>query len=488
MFPRSRYHDYFKPSDTAQSRDLIEQLGAASRAENQAAASRLRTICALFELRRCQRGEREDWAVDTWAAVGAEVAAALRISLAKAGSYMSYGLALLRLPAVAAVFDAGDIDMEVFTAIVYRSALITDEAALAAVDAELAAQVGRWPSMTRGRLATKIDLVISRHDRDAVRRAGERVADRRVRLWDNGDGTAELDGVITSTDAAALDARLDALAATVCPDDPRTVEQRRADALGALAVGLERLACRCGSAQCPAGERPTNTSVVIHVVAEQATVEGRSDKPAYLLGPNTLISAQLVAELAEEAQRRPLFDFTTSDAEQRYRPSTALAEFVRARDLTCRAPGCDRPALDCDLDHTIPWPTGPTHASNIKCLCRVHHLLKTFWGWRDEQLPDGTVIWTLPGGHRYVTTSGSALLFPQLCLPTGELAPASKPVDDRCGERTTMMPTRKRTRAQNRAQAIAAERAHNRRQRRIQHAGIVDDPPPADNDADPPPF
>jgi hypothetical protein len=23
-------------------------------------------------------------------------------------------------------------------------------------------------------------------------------------------------------------------------------------------------------------------------------------------------------------------------------------------------------------------------------------LLKTFWGWRDRQLPDGTVIWTLP--------------------------------------------------------------------------------------------
>jgi hypothetical protein len=26
---------------------------------------------------------------------------------------------------------------------------------------------------------------------------------------------------------------------------------------------------------------------------------------------------------------------------------------------------------------------------------RCHHLLKTFWGWRDKQLPDGTVIWVV---------------------------------------------------------------------------------------------
>ncbi len=40
----SPYHEYFEPSDTAESRGLIEQLSAASRAENQAAAGRLRAI------------------------------------------------------------------------------------------------------------------------------------------------------------------------------------------------------------------------------------------------------------------------------------------------------------------------------------------------------------------------------------------------------------------------------------------------------------
>ncbi|WP_214631560.1 HNH endonuclease signature motif containing protein, partial [Mycobacterium tuberculosis] len=41
----------------------------------------------------------------------------------------------------------------------------------------------------------------------------------------------------------------------------------------------------------------------------------------------------------------------------------------------------------------IPYAAGgPTHASNLKCYCRTHHLVKTFWGWRDQQLPDGTLI------------------------------------------------------------------------------------------------
>lgn len=39
------------------------------------------------------------------------------------------------------------------------------------------------------------------------------------------------------------------------------------------------------------------------------------------------------------------------------------------RDRTCRFPGCDRPAQFCDIDHTVPYPYGFTHPSNLKCLC-----------------------------------------------------------------------------------------------------------------------
>src|SRR5262249_932658 len=150
-----------------------------------------------------------------------------------------------------------------------------------------------------------------------------------------------------------------------------------------------------------------------------------------------------------------------------YVPSKALADFVRCRDLTCRWPGCDRPAVDCDIDHAIPFSRGgKTHAANLNCKCRTHHLVKTFCGWGEQQLPDRTLIFTSPAGQTYVSTPGSALLFPSLCLSVGGMpAPGAEPPPDYCAERTAMMPKRRRTRAQNRAAAIATERKHNRESR-----------------------
>lgn len=478
-------HDYWEPPQSPLSRGLVEEIVVAGRAENRAAARRMAAVGRLFEMRRAQRGEHEDWAVDTWAAVGAEVAAALRVSLGKAGSLIGYGLAMLRLPRVAEVFSGGEIDLAMFTTIVYRTELVTDEAAQSLIDALLAGAVADWPSMSRGKLTREIDRLVATVDPDAVRRADERARGREVTFWHNGDGTADLSGRLLSTDAHTLDQRLDALAASVCDGDPRTKAQRRADALGALAAGADRLRCRCGTPTCPAGS-VTPSPVVIHVVAEQSTVEGRSDKPAYLMGADTLIPPQLLADLATRARLRPLA--APAGAEPRYRPSRGLADFARARDLTCRAPGCDRPATKCDLDHTVPYGRGGrTHASNTKHLCRLHHILKTFWGWQDRQLPDGTVIWTLPGNQIYTTTPGGAALFPALAAATPP-APGNPPGDAEAdsGERAAMMPRRRTTRAQSRAHRIAAERHRNRRERLITTCCPTTGPPP--DDADEPPF
>ena len=118
----------------------------------------------------------------------------------------------------------------------------------------------------------------------------------------------------------------------------------------------------------------------------------------------------------------------------------------------------------CEIDHTIAYPLGPTHPSNLKLLCVFHHLLKTFYigagGWADRQLPDGTVIWTAPTGHTYTTKPGGSLFFPQLAIPTGELVipETTRPVGS---DRGVMMPTRRRTRSQDRAYRIALERQHH---------------------------
>jgi hypothetical protein len=61
----------------------------------------------------------------------------------------------------------------------------------------------------------------------------------------------------------------------------------------------------------------------------------------------------------------------------RYRPSTALDEFVRTRDLTCRAVGCNRPAMHADIYHTVPYPAG-AHPGNLKCYCQIQPYLKTY--------------------------------------------------------------------------------------------------------------
>ena len=93
-------------------------------------------------------------------------------------------------------------------------------------------------------------------------------------------------------------------------------------------------------------------------------------------------------------------------------------------------------------------------------------MVKTFWGWKEQQLPDGTLILTSPAGQTHVTTPGSALLFPSLCHAVGGMpAPEADTAPDYCAERAAMMPKRRRTRAKDRAYRVATERHQNRQAR-----------------------
>ena len=471
-----------------QTSTALERVCAAARAENRAAGQRLAAIGEVDVLWLRRFGERETWCTDTQEAITAEVAAALRITQGLAASYLEYSRAMrLRLPRVGGLLLAGDIDYRTFQTIVYRTDLITAADVLAAVDAELAVKVARLPGMTQGRLGGYVDRVVARADRDAVRRRRERRGDREFSIWGDADGLTEVFGRLITTDAHAVDARLGALAATVCADDPRTRNQRRADAMGALAVGADRLSCRCSQPNCPAAAAPAPGAVVIHVVADEAVLDGTSSEPGSMIGSDALIPAELIADLAKSAKLRPLIHPTDAPREGRYTPSQQLADLVRCRDLTCRFPGCDRPAVGCDLDHTIAYNDGgPTHASNLKSLCRLHHLIKTFWDWQDQQLPDATVIWKSPSGQTYVTTPGSALLFPSLCAPTATLDPG--PHRTRCADQQAKMPKRRRTRAQNRAHYVDSQRRQNRNSRRKPRDAPAVGCAPIARDSDPPPF
>ena len=479
---------------------LIDTITGSARAEATAAANRFAAIAELTE-RRCQSDlakERELWACDGWDSAAAEIAAAQTISHRAATTLMHQALALRhRLPKIGELLAAGAITAKMATTLTWRTHLIEDVAVLDAVDTELAEDVTDWGPLASAKMESAADAVIDRHDPAAVLAHRRAVRSRDVQLGNQDDdtGTTSLWGRLLATDGELLKRRLDAMAKSVCRDDPRSLGERRSDALGILAAGGESLPCRCDEPDCPnTGKDARAEAIVINVLTNHhptdpsdptgvtptgtdpapagtaATPETDSAPlscaPAAVIAGGPAIPAALLAELARMgALTRVVPDPATLGAESGYRPSTRLARFVRSRDLTCCFTGCDRPAEYCDLDHSIPYGRGPTHPGNMKCLCRKHHLLKTFWvgagGWHDEQLPDGTILWTAPTGHRYRTPPGSRLHFPTWNTTTPVPPTPLPPEPPTATERGLAMPLRKRSRTTEQSARIRRERQRN---------------------------
>ncbi|TMS52609.1 HNH endonuclease signature motif containing protein [Mycobacterium sp. DBP42] len=490
--------------------ELIDQISAAARAESVAIAARLAAIGALDSLREQELIDSILWRTDPFEEVCAEVSAAMRIARGRAGTQVHHARVLRdKLPQVAARFAVGDIDYRVVRMLIARTTT-ADRSVWAELDAELAARASRWMRFSERQLRDRIDHWVAKLDPNGERVPPNLAEDRFVQVEPGSPGTATIWANVDAADAAALDQRLNALADTVCEHDPRSRERRRADAVGPLARLQAQLACRCGRDDCPAAQnRAAADAAVYHVLANQSTLEGTSDDPGYLPGYG-ILPAQRVRDLAATAKIKPLHvpvpaepkeptesgeaadtdevsdepggatepaePVDTSErsestgpgetsetsgpgdpAEPGYRPSVALSEFIRWRDLTCRFPGCDAPVDRCDIDHTAPWPAGPTHPSNTKLYCRTHHLVKTFCpGWSDRQLPDGTVEVTTPTGHTYTTEPHGAGMFPTLGQPTGDLNVPEPEAPS--PNRATKMPKRSQTREQDRQDRINEER------------------------------
>ena len=475
-------------------------VGAWARVENAACARRLSAMADVLEKRWSEDGsaDRDQWCFDNWNAVAAEIAAHHGVSLGVASHQLLIAMALReRLTRVDEVFHTGRISFRLVSAIVSRTALITDPHARAKVDIELAAAIAGWGVLSQATVEQNIDDLVEHHDPYAVRRTEAQVRGRHVDRTSDGGGTSTIEAVLLEHDAAAVDARLEAMARAVCDADPRTLDQRRADALGAIGHGADRLACQCGSDDCDAAGVQPN-AVVLNLIAEENTLS--DDTPVSLDGENPDKSTKPLREmtLAEAAGRpaaeRPGPHTAGGDDRRRHHSRTVVGGEDRCGSdhsvhhpswrhptrtplprldhvgsvrpvsrYDVPVPGLLQPADICDLDHTIAYPVGPTCASNLKCLCREHHLLKTFWagrhGWQDRQLPDGTVIWTDPNGQIHTTRPGSYALFPKLCEPTAPVVLRDAPSPpNTC---TLTMPRRQRTRPQDRAARIAAERRLN---------------------------
>jgi hypothetical protein len=85
-----------------------------------------------------------------------------------------------------------------------------------------------------------------------------------------------------------------------------------------------------------------------------------------------------------------------------YRPGPALRHLLTIRNPVCGSPGCRRPAVRCDDDHTVPYDQGGrTCECNLHPLCRLHHQAKQAPGWHLSQPQPGVLVWTLPHGRAY---------------------------------------------------------------------------------------
>ncbi|WP_408066763.1 HNH endonuclease signature motif containing protein [[Mycobacterium] crassicus] len=457
---------------------LADVITASHRMESMLIARRLAAIAALLShhdgMSPSAIGQHPDM-VAGYERTCAEVSALLNLAPAAAGRQVHYAEVLdIRLPKVAAVFGVGGIDWRSVQIIIDRTDLV-DEDLIAGLDDQLAARVTNWSSWSRQRVINAVDAAVLAIDNDAVRqRRKEADGDRYIWVGPDQDGMARIDGKVAAANATAFDRRLTELAQAVCPGDPRSLEQRRVDALDALTEG-RTLACECESNDCPARNadappRPSGTRVILNVIATADTIAGTSDRPGYLDGFG-VIDAEQVRQLADVATQRRLDATVAAQAALSYQPSAALARAVRCRDLTCRFPGCHRRATICDLDHTIPFnhanpaAGGQTVASNMKCLCRFHHRMKTFTGWLDKQLPDGTVIWTSPGGKTFTTKPGSAEVIPE--LPDALSRIEQRPLPQRCANRATQRAAQvTRIRRDNRVRH-AANQLHEARQSEI---------------------
>ena len=162
----------------------------------------------------------------------------------------------------------------------------------------------------------------------------------------------------------------------------------------------------------------------VTVVVSLTTLLGLQDTVAEIPGHGFIpaVQARQMAMADGSVWRRLVVDPVTGAAldlsTRRYRPTPAMADLIAARDGMCRGPGCTVPAERCDLDHDIPWPSGPTAIGNLSRKHRRHHNHKTRGTWTATTGDDGAITWRTRAKRRYVTR------------PRNYLDPLSQPVTE----------------------------------------------------------
>ena len=305
------------------------------------------------------------------------------------------------LPACQAMMAAGFMG--------YRQAQLVAEAVndaglgergIAAVDARVASRIKgqSWPAfrrtLRRAVLAANPDVVLAEHMAALKHRWVEKVDFHDTVMSQLQIKMSAIDAqtVWLGLDATAMQLQADAKSAGLMDEG---IDAYRSDALVVWANN---------ALADPKAPRRQGRRHQVQFVTDLPSLLGLADNPAELPGFGP-IPAALVRDRATEADwRRLIVDPVTGHlldyGSVTYRPPAELKDYLIARDRRCRFPGCNTRATVCDIDHNIPAPRGDTSAKNCCCLCHRHHQLKTFGGWTVQLKPDGSCLWTSPGGRR----------------------------------------------------------------------------------------
>ena len=431
--------------------ELIEALRAAHRMAAWAASVELAVIADLDRRRMAQARARSGSVQRAAEFVVDEIAAALCTTGTAAAIRAAMALKLAGpLAATGRALAEGRIDFEKARTVCDAVTGLTHVDATAVQD-EVLEQAERC---TVGQLRPLLRKAIAKIAPDQEeKRAQEALDSRRLELWPNLDGTADLSGrSLPEDEAQAAFNRVSAIAAARKSDgDTRPLDQIRADVFldllrgHATTAALTIPARPTKSGEPKKSERPQAATPAaddpIREIAALVADKARGELAAALAGSPEGKRALLVAEAGERI-RRALHDLVMPWCSSRdsdghsgsaycapaflrrlaieegarshlyghgsraYRPPASLRRRVTERDSRCVFPTCRRPAAQADLDHTVPFHRGgPTAICNLAVLCRHHHQLKQQPGWRLIQIWPGVLLWVTPTGHWYLSTS-----------------------------------------------------------------------------------
>ncbi len=204
------------------------------------------------------------------------------------------------------------------------------------------------------------------------------------------DGWAALGGLLDPVGRHTVITALDHLEPpdpTDMPDGPRSLSQRRADALVALAHHYLRGGTLSGN--------PPHLNVVVDLPAITGDPAEQLTARMELDGVGTITRQALHQLACDGALSRVLMagDSEILDMGRTERFATpAQRRAVAIRDRHCQFPSCRRLPPWCDVHHILGWFTddGPTDLNNLILLCRRHHTLVENTHWTITKTTTGT--------------------------------------------------------------------------------------------------